>query len=331
MIEEVARLHGFDNIPETDATTSQDIRPWTETRVRNERAADLLIDRGYFEAITYSFTDAKWQAELFAESPVALANPISAELGVMRLSLWPGLLHVVRENQRRQQSRVRLFEIGRRFAAVTGAETEVIAGVACGTAFDEQWGSESRKVDFYDVKADVEALLGLSGGDFQFKAESHPALHPGQSARIWRNGHPIGWLGAVHPQRLKSMDLTYPVIVFELETAGALAAEVPEFREISRYPAIRRDVAPIFDEGVELESIEAAVRASAGPLLRELTVLSVYRGEQIEKGKKSIALGLHLQDTSRTLTDQDADRIVTQVEDHLVRQLNAAIRDPGKR
>ena len=331
LIEEVARLHGFDNIPETDATTSQDIRPWTETRVRNERAADLLIDRGYFEAITYSFTDAKWQAELFAESPVALANPISAELGVMRLTLWPGLLHVVRENQRRQQSRVRLFEIGRRFAAVTGAETEVIAGVACGTAFDEQWGSESRKVDFYDVKADVEALLGLSGGDFQFKAESHPALHPGQSARIWRNGHPIGLLGAVHPQRLKSMDLTYPVIVFELETAGALAAEVPVFREISRYPAIRRDVAPIFDEGVELESIEAAVRASAGPLLTELTVLSVYRGEQIEKGKKSIALGLHLQDTSRTLTDQDADRIVTQVEDHLVRQLNAAIRDPGKR
>ena len=331
LIEEVARLHGFDNIPETDATTSQDIRPWTETRVRNERAADLLIDRGYFEAITYSFTDAKWQAELFADSPVALANPISAELGVMRLSLWPGLLHVVRENQRRQQSRVRLFEIGRRFAAVTGAETEVIAGVACGTAFDEQWGSESRKVDFYDVKADVEALLGLSGGDFEFKAESHPALHPGQSARIWRDGQPIGWLGAVHPQRLKSMDLTYPVIVFELETAGALAAEVPVFREISRYPAIRRDVAPIFDEGVELESIEAAVRASAGPLLTELTVLSVYRGEQIEKGKKSIALGLHLQDTSRTLTDQDADRIVTQVEDHLVRQLNAAIRDPGKR
>jgi phenylalanyl-tRNA synthetase beta chain len=333
LIEEVARLHGFDNIPEQDAQVAQEIRPWTETRVRNERAADLLVDRGYHEAITYSFTDAKWQAELFPQNSLALANPISAELGVMRISLWPGLLQAVRENQRRQQSRVRLFEIGRRFAAGTGAETEVIAGVATGSLIEDQWGIDARKVDFFDVKADVEALLSLSGAEsgFRFVAAQHPALHPGQSAQILRGDRLVGWIGVIHPQRAKAMDLTYPAVVFELDTAIALAADVPEFREISRYPAIRRDVAPIFDERIDVDSIKQAVRESAGPLLRELTVLSVYRGEQIEKGKKSIALGMHLQDTSRTLTDHEADAIVVQVESHLVRQLSATIRDPLKR
>ncbi|MFL6578998.1 MAG: phenylalanine--tRNA ligase subunit beta, partial [Povalibacter sp.] len=333
LIEEVARLHGFDNIPERDASTAQEMRTWTETRVRNERAADLLVDRGYYEAITYSFTDASWQSLLFSEQSLALANPISTELGVMRLSLWPGLLQSVRENQRRQQPRVRLFEIGRRFAPQTGEETEVIAAVASGTAFEDQWGLENRKLDFFDMKADVEALLELSGAtsDFRFVAQQHPALHPGQSAQVFRGDRPIGWIGLLHPQRLKAMDLTYPVVLFELEAAGVLTADIPEFREISRYPAIRRDVAPIFDEGTHVDAIKAAVRESAGPLLREVTVLSVYRGEQIEKGKKSIALGLHLQDTSRTLTDQDADAIVSQVENHLVRQLNATIRDPLKR
>jgi phenylalanyl-tRNA synthetase beta chain len=333
LIEEVARLHGFDNIPEQDAEVAQEILPWTETRVRNERAADLLVDRGYHEAITYSFTDAKWQAELFPETSLALANPISAELGVMRISLWPGLLQAVRENQRRQQSRVRLFEIGRRFAPGTGAETEVVAGVASGTALEDQWGVDARRIDFFDVKADVEALLQLSGGgaEFRFVAAQHPALHPGQSAQILRGDRPIGWIGVTHPQRAKAMDLTYPVIMFELDAAAALATDVPEFREISKYPAIRRDVAPIFDEEIHVDAIKAAVRESAGPLLRELTVLSVYRGEQIQKGKKSIALGMHLQDTSRTLTDHEADAIVVQVERHLVRQLNATIRDPLKR
>lgn len=328
LIEEVARLYGFDNIPPQDAAGTQAILPWTETQVRKERAADLLVDRGYHEAITYSFTDAAWQAILFAGDALALANPISAELGVMRLSLWPGLLHAVRENQRRQQTRVRLFEIGRRFAAGDGAETEVIAGVVTGSALPEQWGDESRKVDFFDVKADVEALLGLAGAIATFKAESHPALHPGQSARIWRNDRPIGWLGAIHPQHLKSMDLTYPAFVFEIETQPALAADVPEFREISRYPAIRRDVAVIVDEATHADAIGQVVRAAAGELLTDLGVLSVYRGKQFEKGKKSIALGLQLQDTSRTLTDHDADAIVARVVEQLAHQLNATIRDP---
>ena len=329
LIEEVARLHGFDNIPEQPAQIAQVLAPWSERRVRNERAADLLVDRGYHEAITYTFTDANWQRILHEEDALALANPISAELAVMRLSLWPGLLQAVRANQHRQQQRIRLFEIGRRFAAGSGAETEVVSGVAVGGALAEQWGSESRAIDFFDVKADVEALLALSGdlAGFRFTAERHLALHPGQSARIWRGDRAVGWLGALHPERAARMDLTYPVFVFEIETDASLAADLPEYREISKYPAIRRDIAAIVDEELAADGLLATVRASGGELLKGVSVLSVYQGRQIEKGKKSIALGLQLQDTSRTLTDQEADAIVARVVEQLSARHGAAIRD----
>ena len=328
LIEEVARLYGFDQIPQANASVVQNIAPWTEKRVRNDRAADLLVDRGYFEAITYSFTDAATQAILFPQTALALKNPISAELGVMRLSLWPGLLQAVRDNLRRQQSRVRLFEIGRRFDTA-GNETEVVAGVACGSVLSEQWGEQAREIDFYDVKGDVEALLGLTGAEEQlrFAVEKHPALHPGQSARIYRGATAIGWLGSIHPQHQRALDLTYRTFVFEIETASGLASDLPEYREISKYPAIRRDLALIVDEAVQVDAVLGAARTSAGELLVDLSVLSVYRGKQFDKDKKSIALGLHLQDTSRTLTDTEADATVARVVDHLVRQFDAVIRD----
>lgn len=327
LIEEVARLFGFDNIPEQPEYGSHEMAPWTESRVRNERASDLLIDRGYQEVINYAFTDAAVQAALCPEPAVPLSNPISAELAVMRVSLWPSLLQVLGSNQRRQQPRVRLFEIGRRYSA--SSETEVIAGVATGAVLPEQWGAESRKVDFFDVKADVEALIALTGvpDEFRFVAEPNQALHPGQSARIYRGDHAVGWIGAVHPEHLRRLDLTYPVFVFELETVAGLAAVVPQFQEISRYPAIRRDIASIVDEALPVEAVRAVVEKSAGSLLKRLTVLSVYQGQQLQKGKKSIALGLQLQDTSRTLTDNEADALVAQVVEQLGRQLNATLRD----
>jgi phenylalanyl-tRNA synthetase beta chain len=329
LIEEVARLFGFDNIPEQEATIAQHIAPWTETRVRTERAADLLVDRGYQEAITYSFTEAAAQSALFATDALALSNPISAELGVMRVSLWPGLIQALKENQRRQQSRVRLFENGRRFASGTGDETEVIAGLVAGAVVPEQWDVEARNVDFFDVKADVEALLTLSGerGEFRFVAQPHSALHPGQSARIYRGDVAVGWLGALHPEQVRRLDLTYTPFVFELETASTFEVRVPEFAEVSKFPAIRRDIAVIVAESCTAEQLQTQVQAAAGALLNGLIVLSVYRGRQIEKDKKSIALGLNLQDTSRTLTDQEADAIVTKVVEHLSRRLNATIRD----
>lgn len=327
LIEEVARLHGFDNIPEQSEFGAHEMSPWTESRVRNERASDLLVDRGYQEAINYAFTDASAQAALCPESAVVLANPISAELGVMRVSLWPGLLQALGSNQRRQQTRVRLFEVGRRYSADN--EVELIAGVATGSVLPEQWGSEPTKIDFFDVKSDVEALLALTGTpeEFRFVPEKHPALHPGQAARIYRRERAVGWLGAVHPEHIRRLDLTYPVFVFELETATGLAASVPEFQEISRYPAIRRDIAAIVDEALPVEALLHTARTSAGGLLKQLTVLSVYRGRQLQNGKKSIALALQLQDTSRTLTDNEADALVAQVVAQLGREHNATLRD----
>jgi phenylalanyl-tRNA synthetase beta chain len=328
LIEEVARLHGYDNIPPVDAAIAQQLSNWTETAVRSERAADVLIARGYQEAITYSFVDPQWQTLMFpGESARTLLNPISADLSAMRLSLWLGLAHAARENLRRQQSRVRLFEVGRKFVGNT--EIEVIAGLVVGTAEPEQWAVPNRKVDFFDIKADVEAALALTDdmGAFTFQPGSLPALHPGQTARIFRGSDPVGWLGAIHPEVAKKMDLTYPVYVFELEVQTALAARLPQLVEVSRFPAIRRDLAVIVDEAVQFEQLAVAVRTSAGQLLNDLLVLSVYRGEQLDKGKKSIALGLNLQDTSRTLTDDDADRVMAQVIDHLRVQLGGTIRD----
>jgi phenylalanyl-tRNA synthetase beta chain len=329
LVEEVARLYGFDNIPEQNEIAAQRMQPWTETRTRNERAADLLVDRGYQEAITYSFTEPQAQALLFPGPAFVLANPISAELAAMRVSLWPGLLQALGSNQRRQQLRARLFEIGRRYAGTDGAETEVVAGVVTGSALPEQWGVEPAKIDFFDVKADVAALLDLTGAaaQFRFVPEQHPALHPGQSARIWRGDRAVGWLGALHPEHSRRLDLTYPVFVFEIETQSGLSRDIPVFVEISKYPAIRRDIAVIVDEGLAVQRLLDTVREGAGSLLQGLTVLSVYRGRQFEKDKKSIALGLQLQDTSRTLPDSDADAVVARVIQELTLKLNATIRD----
>jgi phenylalanyl-tRNA synthetase beta chain len=326
LIEEIARLYGYDRIAATEGVGAQPLQAHTETRIRTERLADALADRGYQEAITYSFTEDKLQKLLFLkDAPRALSNPISAELAVMRLSLWPGLAQAARDNLRRQQSRVRLFEIGRKF--IGNVEIEVLSGIAIGSAVPSQWDVAEAKTGFFDIKADIEAVLALTGGSFQFIAAENPALHPGQSAQIRREGQEVGWLGALHPSVTKDLDLTYPVFVFELETQTAFAASIPEFREISIYPAIRRDLAAIVDESVSSATLEQAVRNSAGSLLRDVFVLSVYRGEQIGNNKKSMALGLNLQDTSRTLNDADADQVMTRVMDHLQQQLGAVIRD----
>lgn len=326
LVEDVARLFGYDNIQATDAVVEQAVPSSTEHCISTERAALALVDRGYQEAITYSFTHPDIQRALLAgEQGLALANPISAEMGVMRLSLWPGLIVALRENQNRQQPGVRLFEIGRRFSKAGDIETDVIAGLAGGLAVPKQWASPTRQVDFYDVKNDVEILLQLTGtpSDFRFTTEQHPALHPGQSARIWRGEKPVGWIGALNPAVVRQLDLTYPAVVFELEVIEVLAAELPAYREISRFPALRRDIALVVDESISFEMLRDEMRQSAGACLTEITIFDVYRGSEISKGKKSIALGLNLQDTSRTLTDDDADATLAKVVEHLRQRYGA--------
>ena len=330
LIEEVARLYGYDQIPEIPEVAASVIAPATETRIAPDRLGKLLIDRGYQEAITYSFVEPRIQQALFAGvSGLVLANPISAELAVMRVSLWPGLVQAVQSNLRRQQHRVRLFEIGRKFDAQSGKETDVIAGIVTGSRVPEQWGEPSKSADFFDVKADVESLLRLTGEaeQFRFVAETHPALHPGQAAHIYIGDRAIGWMGALNPTVRKQVDLTYEAFVFELDLNASFAARIPEYLEISKYPAIRRDLALIVDESTSFAAIKDTVASSAGELLRHLVVFDVYRGTEIDKGRKSIALGFNLQDTSRTLTDMEADRIMTRVADDLRREFNATIRD----
>jgi len=330
LIEEVVRIHGYDEVVGRDAQVSQVITAATETRIAPERLADLLAARGYQGPSRTASLDPTLQQVLFPQAAaLAIRNPISAELAVMRLSLWPGLVQALRENQRRQQPRVRLFELGRSFSAEQGLETELLAGLAAGSRLPEQWGEPTTAIDFHDVKADVEALLRLTGAQetFRFRAEQHPALHPGQSARIDRNGQPVGWIGTLHPECVRTLGLTYTAVVFELEVERALAAVVPEASEISKFPGIRRDLAVIVSEDISFEALSDVAKASAGALLRDMTAFDIYRGQGIDKGKKSIALGLNLQDTSRTLTDSEADAIVTRVVEHLGSELGARIRD----
>ena len=333
LIEEVARLRGFDSIAESHAIAPQVAGEATESRVAVERLLAAMADRGYREVITYSFVDPAMQRQLFPDTPsLRLANPISAELSEMRVSLWTGLVQACRENLRRQQTRVRLFEIGKKFQVGQGGELEEIetlAAIATGARWPEQWGSAREALDFYDVKGDVQSALTLTGdaSGVRFEAESLSCLRPGRTARIYRGATAVGWLGELHPQLVKSLNLSSTVILFELEIESAFRCKSLEFNNISKFPTIRRDLAIVIDESVPLAVLRENVTVSASGLLSELRVFDVYRGPGVESGRKSIALGLILQDSSRTLTDVDADAVVTSVVARLRDGLSATIRD----
>jgi phenylalanyl-tRNA synthetase beta chain len=332
LIEEVARLRGFDKIPESHAIAPQVAGHASESRLTNERLLNAMADRGYREAITYSFVDPSVQRQLFpGAASLALQNPISAELGEMRVSLWSGLLPVCRENLRRQQSRIRLFEIGSKFeiGAQGLAEIETLAGLATGSRWPEQWGSARESLDLYDVKADLVEVLALTGdaASVRFEAATLTCLRPGRTARIYRDAVPIGWLGELHPQVQKSLGLTNSVYMFELEIESAFSCKRLQYNKISRFPSVRRDLAIVVDESVPLAVLQENVTVSASGLLSEMRVFDVYRGPGIETGRKSVALGLILQDSSRTLTDVDADSVVTAVVARLRDVLGATIRD----
>jgi len=332
LVEEVARLHGYDSIPATPATMPQRPAASSEASVRRDRAMALLADRGYQEAITYSFIPAELQA-LFAPqgSALALSNPISSDLAVMRRSLWPGLVLALRENLRRQQDRVRLFELGTRFEPTEEGHVErlSLAGIAWGGAWPEQWGAPGRTLDFYDVKADVVALLSLArpASELQFVADAPACLHPGRSAGIDAGGERLGWIGELHPEISSELEIKNPPILFEIDYDLSFISEVPVFKEISKFPAIRRDLAIVVADEISLAQIRESVSVSAGSALKELRVFDVYRGKGIEPGRKSVALGLILQETSRTLTDAEADAVVAAVVARLKTDQDATIRD----
>ncbi|HVW67909.1 MAG TPA: phenylalanine--tRNA ligase subunit beta, partial [Steroidobacteraceae bacterium] len=358
LIEEVARIVGFEAITEADALIPQRFRSAPEEVPSEHTIMESLAMRGYEEAINYAFVDPALQAKLFPERPgIALANPIASDMSVMRVSLWPGLLKAVLENQRRQQDRVRLFEHGARFVTdVDGTrEIDTLAGVAFGPRLPEQWGvpREARvPADFYDVKSDLEALFTATGaaGSFTLEPASLSCLHPGRAARVLRDGREVGYVGELHPSLVQALDFTYSPVLFELDLGGvrsgggpfsasaqqsgtkhafaaALAVEKPQHRDISRFPQVRRDIAIVVDESVSLSALADRVVLAASTLLQSLCVFDVYRGPGVESGRKSVALGLIFQDISRTLTDDDVTRLVAAVVTDLRESLNAKIRE----
>jgi phenylalanyl-tRNA synthetase beta chain len=333
LIEELARVVGFEAIGEADAIGGQRVRGLAEEAPVELQALEILATRGYQEAITYAFVDPALQNKLFpgVSTPV-LTNAISAEMSVMRASLWPGLIKAALENQRRQQDRIRLFEHGARFgdpASNELGETDLIAGLAMGSRRPEQWGAKASPVDFYDVKADLEALFARTGApdEFGYIQDSLPCLHPGRSARITRRGKTLGWIGELHPQLVQEFDFTYGPILFEVEYGASLSAKTPRFEEISRFPRVRRDLAVVVDEKVSLRQLHERVTFAASSLLRDIRVFDVFRGPGIETGRKSVALGLIFQDNSRTLADEDADRLLAAIRADLSATLGAGFRE----
>ena len=328
LIEELARIVGFEAIAEVDAPGLQKVQPLAEEAPVESQALEILATRGYHEAITYAFVDPALQGKLFPGTVTpALSNPIASDMAVMRASLWPGLIKAALDNQRRQQDRIRLFEHGARFDL--GLEIDLLAGIAMGSRKPEQWGSDAMPVDFFDVKQDLDALFARTGApdDFGYIADSLPCLHPGRSARVTRGGKTIGWIGELHPQLVQEFDFTYAPIVFEVEYLPALAAKMPRFEEISRFPRVRRDLAVVVDEKVSLRQLHERVTFAASSLLRDIRVFDVFRGPGIESGRKSVALGLIFQDNSRTLADEDADRLLAAIRAELSATLGAGFRE----
>jgi phenylalanyl-tRNA synthetase beta chain len=333
LIEEIARIRGYDRIEALAGRQSTRLGAASDSVVGLERLKSVLVERGYQEAITYSFIDAALDSHFAGGAAgVPLVNPISAELAVMRQTLWPGLVNAVRHNLARQQTRIRLFEAGVRFSPVgAGAlsEATVIAGVAIGNVFPEQWDAKPASVGFFDVKADVEALLRLAGdpAGLCFVVAEHPALQPGQTARIMRDGVPAGWLGVLHPALRATLDLPASLVLFEIDAAAITYTKPPRYQGLSRFPAVRRDLAILVANDVPADQLLAAVAEAAGPVLREAFVFDIFADKRIGTGQKSVALGLILQETSRTLTDADIEKIISGAVTHLAMKFGARLRE----
>ena len=332
LIEEVARVIGLDRITEVPARFPQRFGKRPESLVEERVVLDTLVVRGYQEAINYAFCDPVIQQRLLPEmQSVKLANPIAANMGVMRLSLWPGLLQAALDNQRRQQDRVRLFELGSVFLreGTVVSEPRRVAGIALGLRVPEQWADKAEDVGFHDVKADLEALISLSNAsqDFVFDSKSLPCLHPGRSAAVYRDGVCIGHLGELHPELVKQMGFVGAPVLFELDLIAATRQTVARAAQVSRFPQVRRDLSVTLPRETPLSALQTRVRVAAGTLLRELRCFDVYQGQGIESGRKSIAFGLILQDNDKTLTDEDADRLVAAVADDLRLNLDARLRE----
>ncbi|MFT5117981.1 MAG: phenylalanyl-tRNA synthetase beta chain [Kiritimatiellia bacterium] len=334
LLEELARVYGYNRLPTTSLLMEINLPERTELKQGLKSLQQQLLAREYQEAICYSFVDPDLQQLFTPElSPIALQNPISADMAVMRTSLWPGLIQALKHNINRQQNRVRLFETGLRFIPTTGGleglqQQPVLAGLLYGNRDDESWQSTTDKVDFYDLKGDVESLLAMTGQQeaFSFLPSEHSALHPGQTAEIRYVDEVIGVIGALHPQLQQKLDISHPVYLFELMQDAVTDIRLPSFSALSRFPEVRRDLAVIVDQTVRVSELQAKAVAVAGEALIKLKVFDVYIGKGIDSHRKSVALGLTFQHLSRTLTDDEINDAIKRVVRALKETFNAELR-----
>jgi phenylalanyl-tRNA synthetase beta chain len=308
LIEELARLHGYDNIPALAPQAALTMLPYSELQRPLARIQQILVARDYQEIVSYAFVDEQTERELCGnDSAVALQNPIASNLAVMRSSLIGGLIGALRYNLNRKQARVRLFEVGACFARAQDGyvQSQRLSGLAYGAALPEQWGATAQPVDFYDVKADVEALFAPQ--TLRFVPATHPALHPGRSAQIYCGEQMAGWIGELHPRWQQQYDMAQAPIWFEVELDALTRAKVPHMSEIAKSLSVRRDLAVLVDEAVAVQTLLDAIQKAAVPYVQEIALFDVYCGKGVEQGKKSLAFRVLLQDTKKTLMDSEIE------------------------
>ncbi len=327
LIEEVARLHGYDHIPATPPVATLNMLAAPERQLHLNTLRDALVAAGYQEVVTYSFVDESWERGLLGNvAPIKLKNPIASNLSVMRTSLWGGLLDTLSYNLNRKQDRASLFEIGAVYhqAGNSFEETTRISGLAYGTAKPEQWAATGSDVDFFDVKAHVDMLLGAEA---VYEKAEHHALHPGQSARVLLNGKAVGWLGKLHPKWQQHYDLQRSAYLFELDARVVLARRLPAYQEVSKLLPVRRDLAIVIDEKIAVQAVLDAINQANIPLVQNVALFDLYQGKGIAENKKSLALSVLIHDTQKTLTDSDADVTMANLLQLLQNKFDAALRN----
>ncbi len=328
LVEELARIHGYERIPATLPAAPAAMLPAREAKREVAALRRLLAARDYQEIVSYSFVDAAWESDFAGNAaPLALANPIASNVSVMRSTLAGGLVNCLLHNLGRKQARVRVFEVGRCFMAGTGGiprQPVRIGGLSYGDARHEQWGLKGRPGDFFDIKSDVEALLAPLAA--QFRRAGHPALHPGKSAHIVIGNMTAGWIGELHPRWQRKYDLPLAPILFELDYEAIGERGLPEYNETSKFPPVRRDIAAEVDERISYQDMLERLRRGAPAIVTEIGVFDIYRGAGVGEGKKSLAFRVLLQDTRKTLTEAEVESAVSQLRRILQEQFNANLR-----
>jgi len=327
LIEEIARLYGYDHIPAIAPVANSLMLPTPEARLHQTNLSERLVAVGYQEVVNYSFVDESWERDLLGNAmPIKLQNPIASNLSVMRTSLWGGLLDTLTYNLNRKQDRAFLFEIGAVYHNNANGylETTRVSGLAYGSAKPEQWAADDFDVDFFEVKAHVDRLVGDL---VTYEKAEHLALHPGQTARILKEGKPIGWLGKLHPKWQQHYSLTKGTYLFELDLDAISNRQIAIYQEVSKLLPIRRDLAVVLEQNIEVGTVFNAIKKADIPLILEVALFDLYQGQGVPENKKSLALSVLMHDTQKTLTDSDADTTITNLLQLLQNEFEATLRN----